>query len=263
MCDEASRTFVIDRQGREVFESPWDEIRSFSEGRAAVKKDNGWGFVDRDGRTIVEPQYDGVWDFAEGLAGFSIGRKEIPLGKSGTWSVPGLNGFIDRMGTVVIPPAWPLVSRFREGLAAVCVGGRKQSSPHSDGHEILLDLKYGYIDRTGKLMIPGGYDLANRYFEGRAVVSNQPHECRARQGYIDADGNAITPLKFTSASSFRDGLAIVKRRGRKWRKVSFVIDRAARWSRNCRFRRSNLFPRDWQPRRQATGSALLTSTASG
>jgi WG repeat protein len=233
--DEARRTFVIDREGREVFESRWDEIRSFSEGRAAVKKENRWGFVDPDGRTVVEPQYDGVWDFAEGLAGFSIGGKEVPLGKSGTWSAPGLKGFIDRTGTVVIPPVWPLVTSFREGLAAVCVGGRKQSSPLLAGHEILLDLKYGYIDRTGKLVIPGGYDLANRFFEGRAVVCNETAKCRMRKGYIDTDGNQITPLKLTSASAFRDGLAVVKRRGRKWRKVTFVIDRAGEVVAELRF----------------------------
>ena len=224
--DEARRTFVIDREGREVFESRWDEIRSFSEGRAAVKKDDRWGFVDRDGRTIVEPQYDGVWDFAEGLAGFSIGGKEVPFGKSGTWRTAGLRGFIDRAGSVVIPPMWPRISSFREGFAAVCVGGRKQSGPLLAGNEILLDQKYGYIDRTGKLVIPGGYDLANRFFEGRAVVCNETAKWRMRKGYIDTDGNKITPLKLTSASAFRDGLAVVKRRGRKWRKVTFVIDRA-------------------------------------
>ena len=72
--DDKRRTFVIDREGRDVFESAWDDIQPFSEGLAAVKKDSKWGFVDREGRVVTEPQHDSVTAFAEGLAGFEVGR---------------------------------------------------------------------------------------------------------------------------------------------------------------------------------------------
>jgi hypothetical protein len=226
--DDEGRTVVIDRDGRDVFDSPWDDIKPFSEGLAAVEKDLKWGFVDRQGRVVIEPQYDSVTPFAEGLAGFEVGRTQERLRGAISWSRSGPSGFIDRSGTVVIPAEWTNVWCFREGRAVVCIGGTMKPNLLLDGREALSDLKYGYLDRTGRVVIPGEYDLANSFSEGLAVVQIGDGSCRARYGYIDANGNRIIPLTLTSASAFKNGLAQVRRRGRKWRDVSLVINRAGR-----------------------------------
>lgn len=223
--DDDGRTFVIDRQGREVFRSDWDEIRPFSEGLAAVMKDRTWGFVDRDGRVAVEPRYDSVTSFSEGLAGFELGREMVTLRSGITWTHFGPRGFLDRSGNVAIPADWADARGFREGRAVVCAGGTWKPGLLDDDVLVLSDRKYGYIDRTGRLVIAGGYDLADRFSDGLAVVQIGDGACRARYGYIDQDGEPVVPLKLTSASAFRDGVAVVHRRGKRWRGTSLIVNR--------------------------------------
>ena len=100
-------------------------------------------------------------------------------------------------------------------------------NPLLDGREFLSDRKYGYLDRAGRVLIPGEYDLAWSFSEGLAVVQIGDG-IAARYGYIDANGNKVIPLTLTSASSFKDRLALVRRRGRKWREVTLVIDPAGK-----------------------------------
>jgi WG containing repeat len=135
-------------------------------------------------------------------------------------------GLIDRSGTVIIPPVWADACTFSEGRAVVCTGGSMKPNAVLGRREVLSDRKYGYLDRMGRLVISGEYDLAYSFSEGLAVVQIGDGICRARYGYIDANGNRIIPLTLTSATSFKDGMAIVRRRGRKWREVSVVINPA-------------------------------------
>jgi WG containing repeat len=226
--DDEGQTFVIDREGRDVFRSAWDEIRPFSEGLAAVEKDLKWGFVDLEGRVVIEPQYDSVTSFAEGLAGFEVGRTEVTLSRAVTWTRSGAKGFIGRENNVVIPATWPDACRFREGRAVVCTGGTMKPNLMLNGREVLSDRKYGYLDRSGHVRIPGKYDLAYSFSEGLAVVQMGHDICRARYGYIDPSGSNIIPPTLTSASAFKEGRAVVRRRGRKWRGVTLVIDSTGR-----------------------------------
>ena len=209
--DEQDRTFVIDREGRDVFQSPWDDIRPFSEGLAAVEKEKKWGFVDLQGRVVIEPHFDSVTPFAYGLAGFEVGRTEESLCGAISWTRSGPRGFIDRSGTVVIPAEWADACPFSEGRAVVCTGGTMKPNPLLNGREVLSARKYGFIDRTGRVVIPGEFDLACSFSEGLAVVQIGDAIRRARYGYIDANGSRIIPLTLTSASSFKNGLALVRR----------------------------------------------------
>ncbi|MDB5303094.1 MAG: hypothetical protein JWM97_643 [Phycisphaerales bacterium] len=222
-------TSVIDRKGRVVFESTWDEIKPFCEGLAAVKKDKKWGFVDVHGKLVIEPQYDAVTRFSEGLAGFEVGRTEGSFAKTLTIARPGLRGFIDRTGGVVIPPIWPDARAFHDGRALVCTGGTMKPNPLIDDGEMLADRKYGYIDRTGRLVIAGVYGMFSHSFsEGLAAVHVGDGFSRVRYGYIDANGREVIPLTLKSATSFSGGVALVSRRGRKYRSIHFVIDPTGR-----------------------------------
>ena len=222
--NDAGRATIIDREARTVFQSDWDDIRPFSEGLAAVRKNGKWGFVDREGEVVIEPQYDSVTAFAEGLAGFELGRTQENLSNGISWACPGRRGFIDHSGSVVIPAEWIDASPFHEGLAVVCTGGTMKPNAILGGRELLSNRKYGYLDRTGRLLIPGEFDIASSFSDGRAVVQIGDVCRHARYGYIDVVGNRVIPLKLTAASDFRNGLAIVRRRGRKWRETTMVIN---------------------------------------
>ncbi len=72
---------------------------------------------------------------------------------------------------------------------------------------------FGYIDETGKEVIPCPckYDKGRDFSEGLAPV-----EGGNDWGYIDKTGKEIIPLKYTAAGDFSEGLAGVRNFDREW-----------------------------------------------
>jgi WG containing repeat len=70
--------------------------------------------------------------------------------------------------------------------------------------------KWGYIDRTGKIIIPAKFDSAAYFREGLSSV-----QIGEKWGYIDPMGKIVIPAKFDNAYLFGEGLASV-RIGKKW-----------------------------------------------
>ncbi len=70
--------------------------------------------------------------------------------------------------------------------------------------------KYGFIDETGKEVIPCIYDDADSFSGGLANVKKD-----GKWGYIDKLGKEVIPCIYGWADSFSEGLASVKKDG-KW-----------------------------------------------
>jgi hypothetical protein len=104
--------------------------------------------------------------------------------------------FIDNKGEVVLAIKHPLVSPFSEGLALVATA----IQPKSRGLT-----SYGYVDRTGKLVIPGAYEQGQDFHNGLAAVRSG-----ARWGYINRQGEVVIPFRYQIAEDFRDGIARVQ-----------------------------------------------------
>ena len=64
--------------------------------------------------------------------------------------------------------------------------------------------KWGYIDKTGRLIIPFKFDGAADFSEGLAAV-----EIKEKTGYIDKTGKFVIPPRFLSGFPFSEGLAVV------------------------------------------------------
>jgi tetratricopeptide (TPR) repeat protein len=92
-----------------------------------------------------------------------------------------------------IAERYDCVGSFHDGLAHVEIYG-----------------KYGFIDKTGKEIIPLIYDDAYSFSEGLAVV-----KLNSKWGFIDTTGKEVVPLKYDWAGSFSEGLASVNLNG-KW-----------------------------------------------
>lgn len=103
---------------------------------APVRTAAGWGLIDNQGTLVVPPQYDDIHCFSEGLA----------AAKRERW------GFIDRAGKFVIAPQFFGVGDFSEGLASF----ESRSWPH--GPHYLYVSSYGFIDRTGAVIVPAIYE---------------------------------------------------------------------------------------------------------
>jgi len=73
--------------------------------------------------------------------------------------------------------------------------------------------KYGYIDRSGKVVVEPQFIAAGDFHEGRAWVKAAGADAAAagesRYGYIDATGKIVIAPRFLFASDFSEGVALV------------------------------------------------------
>ena len=164
---------VIDKTGKEIMPLDYAHVGSFSEGLAMVAMRDGetgykWGFIDATGKEIVPPRYDRVENFSNGLAAVAMGDWENGF----KW------GFIDKNGNEVVP-----VGKYDE------LGDHRVRDPRLPGLQVQfygflndgmvavqLDGKWGFIDKTGKEIVPPQYDHADNFSEGFAVVGKNPYE---------------------------------------------------------------------------------------
>ena len=73
---------------------------------------------------------------------------------------------------------------------------------------VCLNDKWGFIDKSGRLVIPCKYDDSGSFREGLARV-----HLNDKWGFIDKSGSEVIPCKYDGADSFSEGLAKVKLNG--------------------------------------------------
>lgn len=211
----------IDKTGKVVVPFIYDDVCDFCEGLAMVMKDGKWGYIDKTGKAVVPIIYDTAYDFSEGVA---------PVNKDGKW------GYIDKSGKAVIPFIYDSGDIFSEGLAQVEKDGKcgyidktgKVAVPiiydtaydFSEGlAQVEKDEKWGYIDKTGEAVVPLIYDIIDDFSEGLAMVNKG-----WKYGYIDKTGKEVIPVIYDYAYDFSKGLAGVKKDGK-----CGYIDKTGRW----------------------------------
>lgn len=112
----------------------------------------------------------------------------------------------------VYPSSYPhILNPFYEGLAAF-------QDPFTG--------KWGFIDRTGKIVIPAQYDFVDKFSEGLAAVLFKATDGRpSLWGYIDHTGKiVIQPMFENQPGCFSEGLVIVTKRN----KNQVVMDRTGK-----------------------------------
>lgn len=75
---------------------------------------------------------------------------------------------------------------------------------------VSMNKKYGFVDSTGKEVIPLKYESASSFSEGLAAV-----KLNGKTGFIDKKGKTVVPFKYDSACDFQQGLAAVELK-KKW-----------------------------------------------
>jgi len=229
----------IDRTGNYAIPPEYENAKNFSEGLAAVKKDGKWGFIDEKGEMVIAPQFSNVTNFKYGMAGAMNSRRNWALiDKSGKWLTKA------KYDEVIMHPGDPFyeenrliilkfkyddedyyqyvneerkifpgmgyygAEKFREGLAPVL---SKEN------------WKWGYMDPTGKIVIPPKFNTAGRFYEGLAKV-----EMDGLCGYIDKHGKTVIPPKYEAVTDFGEGLAIVWLNTDNGIKCG-IIDKSGKW----------------------------------
>lgn len=191
----------IDETGRMVVAPRFAFAGPFRAGRAVVAvPETGAGYVDLEGRLIIEAKFHAAYPFSEGIAAVTPNNDAAKqLGVAAHWNPIQ---FIDPTGKPLIAKDL-FVSRqpfhgdpgFREGLAAV--------SDRDGG-------TFGYVDSTGKFVIPPQFGSAFSFSEGLARMCVAKF-CENDVGFIDKTGKVIIPPDLSNAEDFSEGLAHITR----------------------------------------------------
>jgi len=149
----------INRTGDPVITPQFSTAKPFSDGYAAVKISDRWGYIDKDKVFLINPRFIAAGDFHEGLA---------PVRENtNTW------GYINQQGEMVIPPRFEEARSFSGDRAAVMLNGR-----------------WGYIDTEGAWIRDPEFAEATRFTQGLGRVRLDVGEAR-RYGYIDRAGRYV------------------------------------------------------------------------
>jgi hypothetical protein len=91
----------------------------------------------------------------------------------------------------------------------VIAAGYEAAFAFSEGRALIQDRgRWGYIDRSGAVVIEPRFGRALGFYEGLAAVSID-----GKWGFVDADGELAIEPRFATCGSFRDGRASVHRGG--------------------------------------------------
>lgn len=147
---------------------------------ASVKKIGGtfWGFINTEGEFVIDPQFDIANDFQDnGLA---------VVGNNNRY------GLINIEGNNIVQAKYNYIQPFSEGRAVV--------------EEYNEDLpKFKMIDEKGNEITKKAYSFIGSLHEGRAIFQQN-----GLYGYLDASGKEVIPANYSSAENFSNGKAIVK-----------------------------------------------------
>lgn len=207
---KTQRWRIKNTEGKEVGNLEFDDINSFSEGLAAVKVGNKWGFINADGELKIEPAYDFVGSFKNSLCDIKLNNRWGLIDNSGNEVVKpdfedrlqvlddyilvrdkdGKWGYLNSKGEQVIEYVFEKAGNFSEGLAPVYAEG-----------------KWGYIDKQGNFAIEPAFDEAEKFVKGSALVRKD-----GKAYFIDKDGMAVkeADIYYTDIYDFCEQMAAVK-----------------------------------------------------
>ncbi|MEX2139828.1 MAG: WG repeat-containing protein [Pirellulales bacterium] len=223
----------VDRTGAMVIPPRYDHVEPFHEGLAPVTVDEKAGFIDRQGTMVIRPQYHFVGAFQNGVGYARLKPVESEKVQ-----------FIDRQGKVLLNADSRETGYFSEGLMRMGLKGTpgiddgvavgyvdstfsfvfrlgKDSSGFRPGrceefHDGMAAVEversnqweWGFINREGKLAVPGPFFKVMSFSEGLAAVK-RTREMDDTWGYIDRAGSFVIRERFFKVTSFAEGLAAV------------------------------------------------------
>jgi hypothetical protein len=136
--------------------------------------------------------------------------------------VGGKYGFEDKNGKIIINPQFTdvIINAFSEDLACVAVlykdkNGKTVKEPAYRLGPVTIPEQdkniWGFIDKSGKWVIPPAYDHAGSFSEGLAAACIDK-----KYGYINKEGQFIIQPQFKGASEFKEGMAPILMDKKKW-----------------------------------------------
>jgi hypothetical protein len=160
---------------------------------SVYKDGEKYGFKDKEGNVVIPAKYEN----AKASPIFAV-----PVKLNGKW------GFIDKTGKEVIPFKYEDANYFWGEVIEEKTGDSTSFEITNLRTAVKLNGKWGFIDTTGKEVIPFKYN-ASTFFGRMAAV-----ELNDKYGFIDDIGNEVIPFKYDFAFFFNEGLAAVELNGK-------------------------------------------------
>ena len=189
-----------------------------------------WGYIDHKGNTVIPAKFAWAGSFSDGMAKVLIAPDP---------GAPNIDksGYIDKTGNIVIEAKYGWAEQFSDGLALVA--DDKLDSNEYFNRKAFIDKKgdrvtdyfdsaesfseglaavrvnwlWGFIDKTGTMVIPPTYDLVVRPFsEGYAAINCENDKI----ALINKKGKKLTECSFEEVWEFSEGLAAVQTTDKGW-----------------------------------------------
>jgi hypothetical protein len=218
----------IGKSGKLLIPFQFEDAFSFSEGLACVLTGGLFGFIDKSGKIIIEPRFVVPASFKEGLAAVELPVKDFKPYKYYETYVSSFGELlsIDKTGNTAIKfdKKVKKINEFSEGLASIEIERKEKDfftrlidkqgkvvfdlpfySSHVSFSEGLARIerknRYGFIDKTGKIVIKPVYRWAEGFQNGLAQISTSKQiwdfkgteffGFESNLGYIDKTGKII------------------------------------------------------------------------
>ncbi|MDR3616376.1 MAG: WG repeat-containing protein [Candidatus Obscuribacterales bacterium] len=246
---EAGLWGYIDPNGRTIIASRFNKAGQFSCGRSIVGPKNQCDgnhqqIIDKAGRVVNDRTFYCLGEFREGLAGCS--RLNYSASEDFEKMAPHEAGvklgntytFVDGDGNLLPFELKAFPSDFSHGKALVSFADKMVTLIHRDGSIIKnieniyhnegewaynrlpiksaddpLNVKYGFIDENGNVVIPPTFAKARTFHDGLAaveLVSRTPTGQKEGWGFIDTKGVLKFRTKAASANDFSEGRLVFR-----------------------------------------------------
>lgn len=181
-------------KNKDKTELKYDEISDLKKQKpnGRITKIDCSRYNDKDDDIQLSQQFSqNICKYDEVLDNFSDGLLPVTKNKK--------LGYINAKGEEVIPctlkyyiepgmdDGFVIFGRFKEGLAKVCSFDGESGAEESFGAK---NIKFGYMDKMGKIIIPPIYQTAGDFSEGKAYVSSETFN-----GFIDTTGKKLFEIK--------------------------------------------------------------------
>jgi hypothetical protein len=177
----------FDSKGTIRLVTPYKNAGFFNDNRAYFKENGKFGYIDRTGKVVIKPQWNGVNNFDQQVAVVIMNNKSGVINLNGQLIIPceydsieplmnpfseGLAiaykndkcGYLNLAGELAIPNNYYRCREFSpDGLAAVQLEKFQNGNKENEGN-------YGFINRSGKLIIDYRFGAANSFINGYAQV---------------------------------------------------------------------------------------------
>lgn len=229
----------IDKLGNEIIPCIYDKAKDFELGVSIVVKDKKTGAIDQHGNMVIPCKYDIIHSFGkDSLAVAYLNEKSGFIDFKGNIVIPfdyeycerfseglaavrqdGLYGFINRKGELIIPCQYEGLYNshgFCDGLVGVSING---------GNAGIIDDKWGYIDKTGKIVIPFQDGLTGAPFSsglsvrcrGGITLSQDKnglpkiYEAPLEAAFINKKGELVSDFfEIQNIQEFRNGYSVIQ-----------------------------------------------------